>query len=115
VARQVKLCRVTACVQPRAFSPRCPVRSASGLRDRALLGVLAYSFARIGAVVNLKVEDYSESLKGKTIAIIRATVVRLVRWRVTLPEAVNKLGLCCRISWRRNKFIGGHGNSGKCC
>ena len=30
----------------------------AGLRDRALLGVLAYTFARIGAVVNLKVEDY---------------------------------------------------------
>jgi integrase/recombinase XerD len=30
----------------------------TGLRDRALLGVLAYTFARIGAVVDLKVEDY---------------------------------------------------------
>jgi integrase len=30
----------------------------TGLRDRALLGVLAYTFARIGAVVNLRVEDY---------------------------------------------------------
>jgi site-specific recombinase XerD len=30
----------------------------TGLRDRALLVVLAYTFARIGAVVNLKVEDY---------------------------------------------------------
>ena len=29
----------------------------TGLRDRALLGVLAYTFARIGAVVNLKVGD----------------------------------------------------------
>ena len=29
----------------------------TGLRDRALLGVLAYTFARIGAVVNLKVQD----------------------------------------------------------
>src|SRR5262249_26703392 len=29
-----------------------------GLRDRALLGTLAYTFARIGAVVRLKVEDY---------------------------------------------------------
>src|ERR1700740_2076006 len=29
----------------------------TGLRDRALLGVLAYTFARIGAVVNLKVAD----------------------------------------------------------
>ena len=30
----------------------------TGLRDRDLLGVLAYTFARIGAVVTLKVEDY---------------------------------------------------------
>src|SRR5258707_7193455 len=29
----------------------------TGLRDRALLGVLAYTFARIGAVMNLTVED----------------------------------------------------------
>src|SRR6201988_1031777 len=33
------------------------------LHDRALLGVLAYTFARIGAVVNLKVEDYYPSGK----------------------------------------------------
>jgi site-specific recombinase XerD len=35
----------------------------TGLRDRALLGVLAYTFARIGAVVNLKVEDHYPSGK----------------------------------------------------
>ena len=35
----------------------------TGLRDRALLGILAYTFARIGAVVNLKVEDYYPSGK----------------------------------------------------
>ena len=29
-----------------------------GLRDRALIGVMAYSFARVSAVVNLRVEDY---------------------------------------------------------
>ena len=29
-----------------------------GLRDRALIAVMAYSFARVSAVVNLKVEDY---------------------------------------------------------
>jgi site-specific recombinase XerC len=34
-----------------------------GLRDRALLGTLAYTFARIGAVVNLKVEDYFQTGK----------------------------------------------------
>src|SRR6202521_2295886 len=35
----------------------------TGFRDRALLGVLAYTFARIGAVVTLKVEDYYPSGK----------------------------------------------------
>jgi hypothetical protein len=29
-----------------------------GLRDRALIGVMVYAFARVSAVVNLKVEDY---------------------------------------------------------
>src|ERR1700681_2574445 len=35
----------------------------TGLRDRALLGALAYTFARMGAVVSLKVEDYYPSGK----------------------------------------------------
>ena len=34
-----------------------------GLRDRALLATLAYTFARIGSVVNLRVEDYYPSGK----------------------------------------------------
>jgi site-specific recombinase XerC len=29
-----------------------------GLRDRALIGVMTYAFARIGVVVAMKVEDY---------------------------------------------------------
>jgi site-specific recombinase XerD len=35
----------------------------TGLRDRALLATLAYTFARIGSVVNLKVENYYPSGK----------------------------------------------------
>jgi integrase len=38
-----------------------------GQRDRALLGTLAYTFARIGAVVNLKVEDYFQTGKRSMI------------------------------------------------
>jgi integrase len=30
----------------------------SGLRDRALIAAMVYSFARIGAVLAMKVEDY---------------------------------------------------------
>jgi site-specific recombinase XerD len=29
-----------------------------GLRDRALIGVMTYAFARVGAVVSMRVEDY---------------------------------------------------------
>src|ERR1700687_4318017 len=39
----------------------------TGLRDGALLGTLAYTFARIGAVVNLKVEDYFQTGKRSMI------------------------------------------------
>lgn len=42
-----------------------------GLRDRALIGLLTYTFARVSAAVNLKVEDYFP--RGK-------------RWRVRLHE-----------------------------
>jgi len=34
-----------------------------GLRDRALLGLMVYSFARVSAVVNMKVKDYYQSGK----------------------------------------------------
>jgi site-specific recombinase XerD len=62
----------------------------TGLRDRALLGVLAYTFARIGAVVNLKVEDYYPS--GKTPAFVEVKFKRfLARSRHRLiPASVNR-------------------------
>jgi integrase/recombinase XerD len=34
-----------------------------GLRDRALLGVMCYTFARVSATVNMKVEDYYQTGK----------------------------------------------------
>ncbi len=39
------------------------LRSIVGLRDRALIGVMVYSFARVGAVLKMNVEDYFP--KGK--------------------------------------------------
>ena len=43
---------------PRQLADVIDASTHTGLRDRALLGVLAYTFARIGAVVTLKVEDH---------------------------------------------------------
>jgi len=39
------------------------VSKLKGLRDRALIGVMLYSFARIGAAINMKVEDYVQTGK----------------------------------------------------
>jgi len=47
-----------------------------GLRDRALIAVMTYTFGRVSAVVSMKVEDYFP--KGK-------------RWRVRLHEKGGKL------------------------
>ena len=41
------------------------VSKIAGLRDRALIGVMAFSFARVGAVVGMNMEDYIE--KGKIL------------------------------------------------
>jgi len=40
------------------FLGTLPTDTVLGLRDRALLRVMAYTFARIAAVLTLKVEDY---------------------------------------------------------
>jgi site-specific recombinase XerD len=41
----------------------------TGLRDRALLGTLAYTCSRIGAVVNLKMEDYFQNGKRSVLRL----------------------------------------------
>jgi integrase/recombinase XerD len=38
-----------------------------GLRDQAILGVLAYTFARIGAVVSFQVKDYFQNGKRSVL------------------------------------------------
>jgi len=44
--------------QAKALIAAIDVETTAGIRDRALIGVLVYSFARISATVNMKVEDY---------------------------------------------------------
>lgn len=44
--------------QARALLESIDTSTLVGLRDRALIGVMTYDFARIGAVVAMRVEDY---------------------------------------------------------
>ena len=44
--------------QPRTLLDAIDTRTMVGLRDRALIGVMVYSFARVSAVIGMRVEDY---------------------------------------------------------
>ena len=49
---------VLAADEARALLDSIPTDSLIGLRDRALIGVMVYSFARVNAVRGMKVKDY---------------------------------------------------------
>jgi site-specific recombinase XerD len=49
--------------QARALLDSIDTTTLIGLRDRALIGVMVYSFARVGAVVKMNVEDYWQNGK----------------------------------------------------
>ena len=51
----------------RGFLERMDTSSVIGLRDRALIGIMVYSFGRVGAVVKMRVRDYFP--KGKRFFI----------------------------------------------
>jgi site-specific recombinase XerD len=44
--------------EARALIDAIDTTSLSGLRDRALIGLMVYTFARVGAAVSMKVEDF---------------------------------------------------------
>lgn len=54
---------VLSAAEARALLDSIDTSSVVGLRDRALLGVMVYSFARVGATVGMKVEDYYQTGK----------------------------------------------------
>jgi integrase/recombinase XerD len=49
--------------QARALLDSIEPDSIVGLRDRAVIGLMCYTFARVGAVVGMKVEDYYQNGK----------------------------------------------------
>lgn len=49
--------------QARQLLDSLDIRSVAGLRDRALIGVMVYSFARVSAVVGMNVSDYFQNGK----------------------------------------------------
>ncbi|HRK34500.1 MAG TPA: tyrosine-type recombinase/integrase [Candidatus Hydrogenedentes bacterium] len=54
---------VLTSTQARALLDSIDTSHVVGLRDRALIGTMVYSFARVGAVVGMKVDDYYQNGK----------------------------------------------------
>jgi site-specific recombinase XerC len=77
----------------------------TGLRDRALLGTLAYTFARIGAVVNLKVEDYYPSGKRFSLRFKEKGGKERIFWKMTAPLKPLRESLATQIAEPRNSMI----------
>src|SRR5512139_39366 len=49
--------------ETRTLLDHIDVNTIARLRDRAIIGLMVYSFARVGAVVSMNVEDYSQEGK----------------------------------------------------
>ena len=93
--------------QARLLLDSIDTRSVLGLRDRALIGVMVYSFARVGAVVAMAVEDYFQSgkrwsfrlhEKGGKLHQFRLTTTPKPTWTRTLATLESE---ACR---RRRSF-----------
>ena len=54
---------VLSAEETRVLLDHINIGTIAGLRDRALIGVMVYSFARVGAVVGMNVEDYFQEGK----------------------------------------------------
>lgn len=54
---------VLSAEETRTLLDHIDIHTVAGLRDRALIGVMVYSFARVGAVVGMNVEDYFQEGK----------------------------------------------------
>jgi integrase/recombinase XerD len=54
---------VLSAEETRVLLDHIDTHTIAGLRDRALIGVMVYSFARVGAVIGMSVEDYFQEGK----------------------------------------------------
>jgi site-specific recombinase XerD len=54
---------VLSAEETRILLDHIDINTIAGLRDRAIIGVMVYSFARVGAVVGMSVEDYFQEGK----------------------------------------------------
>jgi len=73
-----------------------PTDSLQGLRDRALIGVMLFSFARVSAVLGMKVSDFYENGRRRWFRLLEKggkhheVPVHHIRPRITWPSISKK-------------------------
>ena len=91
---------VLSAKETRALLDGIDVSTLAGLRDRALLGVLVYSFARVSAAVSLRVADYYTQVprsffrlheKGGRYNVVPAPTQRKPTLTPTLPPPASAM------------------------
>ena len=89
-----------------------PTDSLQGLRDRALIGVMLFSFARVSAVLGMRVSDFYENGRRRWFRLLEkgASITRCqftTRPRITSPSTwkkptLNRTNRSFKLSARRN-------------
>jgi YVTN family beta-propeller protein len=75
--------------QARALIESIDTSTLVGLRDRALIGVMTYAFARVGAVVAMRVEDYFANGKRWWVRLHEKNAVRCRPTTSSKPSSTN--------------------------
>jgi site-specific recombinase XerC len=76
-----------------------------GLRDRALIGVMVYAFARVSAVVSLKVEDYCPLQKRWWLRLREKGEARSTKWAATLSLSSIWMSISRRPGSRKTRKV----------
>jgi site-specific recombinase XerD len=114
---------VLAADEARALIDAIDTDSLPGLRDRALIGLMVYTFARVGAAVSMKVEDYfvqgaavgsAFTRKAARSTRCRSTTISTATSRSTSPRPASRRSAKVR-SFARARGVPASWQTGRCC
>ena len=97
---------VLSAQETRALLDGIDVSTLVGLRDRAFLGVLVYSFARVGASVSLRVADYCCQWQAKFAQFWIATNERFTVATNIIPTVIDQ-NPCAHLRMPRDMIFHG--------
>ena len=91
--------------QTRELLDSIPLDNICGVRDRAIIGTLVFTFGRVGAVVAIDVRDYHTYLDGTACSGSTRRVARRTTFQRIMPR-----GSTLRTTWRLPSCGNDHGS-----